>query len=126
MLNMIQDNLKPYLHCAKTAAMANGVLCQSSRAVLYRDSSTFMRLYLVYVRPLLDYCIQALDPQLEGNKLCLEKVQKIAVNMVSNIVKVTFSEKLTKLRMTTLEEKRWRGDIIQTWRILSGKDRVNV
>ena len=46
--------------------------------------------------------------------------------MVNNIVKGTYSEKLTKLRMTTLEEKRWRGDTIQTWRILSGKDRISV
>ena len=38
---MIQDTLKPSLHCAKTAAKANGVLGQLSRAVLYRDSNTF-------------------------------------------------------------------------------------
>ena len=76
-LNMIQNNLKPYLHCAKTAAKANGVLGQLSRAVLYRDSSTFMRLYLVYVRPVLEYCIQAVDPHSKGDKLCLEKVQNM-------------------------------------------------
>ena len=51
---MIQENLKPSLHCAKTAAKANGVLGQLSRAVLYRDSNTFIRLYLVYVRPILE------------------------------------------------------------------------
>ena len=39
--------------------------------------------------------------------------------MVSIIVKGT------KIRMTTLEERRWRGDMIQTRRILSGKDRVS-
>ena len=29
-----------------------------------------------------------------------------------------------RLNLTTLEERRWRGDMIQTWRILSGKDMV--
>ena len=82
MLDMIQDNFKPSPHCAKTAAKANGVLGQLSRAVLYRDSSTFMKLYLVYVRTVLDYRIQAVDTHSEGDKLCLEKVQKRAVNMV--------------------------------------------
>ena len=48
-----------------------------------------------------------------------------AVNMVSNIGKGSYSEKLSKLKPTTLEERRWRGDMIQTWRILSGKDRVS-
>ena len=29
------------------------------------------------------------------------------------------------LNLTTLEERRWRGDMIQTWRIMTGKDRVD-
>ena len=41
---MVQDDLKPSLHCAKVAAKANGVLGQLSRAVLYRDSNTFIKL----------------------------------------------------------------------------------
>ena len=123
---MIQESLKPSLHCAKTAAKVNGVLGQLSRAVLYRDSNTFIRLYLVYVRPILEYCIQAVGPHTVADKLCLEKVQIRAVNMVSNIGKGSYSEKLAKLNLTTLEERRWRGDMIQTWRIMTGKDRVRV
>ena len=49
-----------------------------------------------------------------------------AVNMVSNIGKGSYLKKLSKLKLTTLEERRWRGDMIQTWRIMSGKDRVSV
>ena len=82
---MVQDDLKPSLHCAKVAAKANGVLGQLSRAVLYRDSNTFMKLYIVYVRPILEYCIQAVGPYSVAEKLCLEKVQIRAVKMVSNI-----------------------------------------
>ena len=50
---MVQDDLKPSLHCAKVAAKANGVLGQLSRAVLHRDSITYIKLYLVYVTPTL-------------------------------------------------------------------------
>ena len=60
------------------------------------------------------------------DKQCLEKVQIRAVNMVSNIGKGSYCEKLAKLNMTTLEERWWRGDMIQTWRIMTGKDRVRV
>ena len=38
------------------------LLGQISRAVLYRDSNTFIRLYIVYVRPVLEYYIQAVGP----------------------------------------------------------------
>ena len=122
---IIQDSLKPSLHCAKAAAKANAVLGQISRAVLYRDSDTFVRLYIVYVRPILEYCIQAVGPYLEADKQCLEKVQMRAVRMVSNIKKGSYEERLKVLNLTTLEERRWRGDMIQTWRILTGKDMVD-
>ena len=122
---MVQDSLKPSLHCSKAAAKANAVLGQISRAVLYRDSNTFIRLYIVYVRPVLEYCIQAVGPYAEGDKLCLERVQMRAVRMVSNIAKGTYEERLRALNLTTLEERRWRGDMIQTWRIMTGKDRVD-
>ena len=123
---MVQDDLKPSLHCAKVAAKANGVLGQLSRAVLYRDSNTFVRLYMVYVRPILEYCIQAVGPDTVADKLCLERVQMRAVKMVSDIGGGTYTEKLAKLNLTTLEERRWRGDMIQTWRIMTGKDMVKV
>ena len=84
-----------------------------------------MRLYKVYVRPILEYCIQAVGPYSEGDKLCLERVQKRAVGMVSNIARGSYEEKLKELKLTTLEERRWRGDMIQTWRIMTGKDRVD-
>ena len=80
----------------------------------------------MYVRPILEYCIQAVGPYYEADKLCLEKVQMRAVNMVSNIARGTYEEKLKSLNLTTLEERRWRGDMIQTWRIMTGKDRVDV
>ena len=121
---IVQDTLKPSLHCAKAAAKANSVLGQISRAVMYRDSNTFVRLYLVYVRPVLEYCIQAVGPYSEADKLCLEKVQMRAVRMVSNLKRGTYEEKLKSLNLTIFKERRWRGDMIQTWRILSGKDMV--
>ena len=43
--------------------------------------------------------------------------------MVSNI---TYEEKLKKLNLTTLDERRWRGDMIQAWRFMTGKERFNV
>ena len=35
-------------------------------------------------------------------------------------------DKLFKLKLTTLEERRWSGDMIQTWRIMIGKDILKV
>ena len=75
------------------------------------------------MRPILEYCIQAVGPYTVADKLCLERVQMRAVRMVSDIGGGTYTD---KLKMTTLEERRWRGDMIQTWRILTGKDMATV
>ena len=72
-------------HCARAAGNANGVLGQISKAVLYRDSNTFIRFYLVYVRPILEYCIQVVGAYPVADKNCLEKVQMRAVRMISTI-----------------------------------------
>ena len=47
--------------------------------------------------------------------------------MVSMIpgMRGSYEDKLRVLGMTTLQRRRERGDMIQTWRILTGKDRVD-
>ena len=44
--------------------------------------------------------------------------------MVSNLRGRTYEEKLSELGMVTLETRRRRGDMIQTFKILSGIDHV--
>ena len=46
------------------------------------------------------------------------------VNMIPGL-RGRYEDKLKELGMTTLQRRRERGDMIQTWRILNGKDRVD-
>ena len=54
----------------------------------------------------------------------LEKVQKRAVNMVAGLRSRNYVDKLQEVGLTTLEERRTRGDMIQTFRIIQGVDNV--
>ena len=123
---LVADNLKPSQQCSAAAGRANGVLGQISRAVKYRDRKTFIQLYKVYVRPHLEYCIQAWSPYLKADKEKLEKVQRRAVNMVAGLKGKTYQDKLKEVGLTTLEERRDRGDMIQTFRIIQGLDNGEV
>ena len=82
---MVTTSLMPSKQCSTAAAKANGVLGQISRAVKTRDKRTFIQLYKVYVRPHLEYCVQAWSPYSEADKNKLEQVQKRAVNMVAGL-----------------------------------------
>ena len=54
----------------------------------------------------------------------LEDVQKRVVRMTSGLSSVTYVEKLAEVGLTTLEERRRHGDMIQTWKIHHGHDDV--
>ena len=85
-----------------------------------------MSLYATYVRPHLEYAVQAWCPWTIGDKEVLEKVQRRAVGMVTNVKGKSYEEKLADMGMSTLEERRKRGDLIQMFRIMTGKDKVDL
>ena len=51
----------------------------------------------------------------------MEKVQKAATNLVPKLRKYSYPERLKKFGITSLKERRLRGDIIEVYKLLSGK-----
>ena len=45
--------------------------------------------------------------------------------MISGLKGTCYEEKLAEIGLTTLEERRERGDAIQIWKILNGHDNVD-
>ena len=122
---IIADTLKPSLQCAHAARKANQILGQMARAVSYRDKWTFVRLYKVYVRPHLQYCTPAWSPYSVADKEVLEGVQRRAVNMIS-CIRGSYEEKLRQLGLTTLEENRRRGDMVEIFKMMTGKTNIDL
>ena len=117
---IMHNPLKPYYSVPKQLGRLTLFLVNFSRAVTYRDKDTLVRLYKVYVRPHLEYAVQSCSPWTAA-----DKVQCRAIRMVSNLRGRTYEERLAKLGMVTLETRRLRGDMIQTFRIMSGIDLVD-
>ena len=111
---MVTSDLKPSVQCARVAKKANLVLGQPARSVSYRDEFTFISLYQVFVLPHLSYCAPAWSPYTRADVELLEKVQRRAVMMGTNI-KENYMERLAILGRRTLEDRRLRGDAIETY-----------
>jgi len=45
--------------------------------------------------------------------------------LVPELRHLTYNERLHRLDLTTLEKKRLRGDLIETYKILSGKESID-
>ena len=122
---IVHQSLKPSMQCARAAARANAVLCQISRAVSYRDAKTFLKLYTVYVRPHLEYAVASWSPWTVEDKETLERVKRRAVGMVSNLRGKNYEARLGEVGMISLADRRMRGDMITTYKIMTGKDRID-
>ena len=74
------------------------------------DRDSFLILYKTYIRPHLEYCVQSWSPSLLKDIACLEQIQRRATKLVDSLSKVSYSERLNTLGLTTLETRRLRGD----------------
>ena len=116
---LLHNSGKPSVQCAAAAKKGNQVLGQMARAFTYRDQ-TWVRLYMTYVRPHLEYAVQSWNPWLKADIECLENVQKRAIKMVSGLRSSSYLDRLKEVGLTTLEARRARGDMLLTWRMQSG------
>ena len=85
----------------------------------------FLNLYVAVVRPLLEYCVQVWSPYKRKHIRLLEGVQRIATKLVPQLKNVNYEEKLESLGLTRLVERRIRGDMIETYKIITGKEKVD-
>ena len=119
---IVSDTLKPSTQCAKAAKKANSILGQMSRSFHYGDKDVWIPLYKTYVRQHLELTVQAWSPWYCKDIEILEKVQERAVNMVVGLRSKCYHDKLRELHLTTLQDRRIRGDMIQTWKYLHGRN----
>ena len=55
----------------------------------------------------------------------MEGVQRRATKLIPELRELSYEERLERLGLTTLEERRIRGDLIETYKIVTGKENVN-
>ena len=77
------------------------------------------------VRPLLEYASPVWNPhQMKYIKL-IEGVQRRGTKLLSSIQALDYPKRLEKLQLPTLQFRRLRTDLIQVYKIMSGKDNIN-
>ena len=122
---ILTPDLRPSKMVARAASRANQMLGAWSRAVSWRDRNTWIKIYKTYIRPKLEYCSQAWSPWTSSDREALEKVQRRAVGLVTTLPRnMKYEDKLKLLGLTSLVERRERGDMIQMFRSIQGKDSV--
>ena len=121
---LVDRELKFSQHVGTIARRANSILGQIRRSFTFKDKLTMLKLYKTFVRSQMEHAVSLWNPWLKKDIDCLEKVQKRAVRMIQGLSGDYFN-KLNQLDLTTLEDRRARGDMIQTFKIIRGIENVD-
>ena len=104
---------------SEAAKKANQVLGQINRSFTYNTKDIMSKIYKAFVRPHLEYAVTAWSPWQRKDIDMIEKIQRRATKRISDI-QGNYPERLEQLGLTTLEERRVRGDAIELFKCLRG------
>ena len=100
---------------------ANFVMGLIRRSFSNLDEHSFKILFTSVVRPHLEYANQIWSPLLCKHIDMIENVQRRATKMIPRYSDLSYEMRLRKLNLPTLSYRRLRGDVIEAYKILTGK-----
>ena len=108
-------------HILDKVNKANRIMGLIRKSFISLNKQNFLLLYKALVRPHLEYCNQIWKPNLMKHIRIIENVQRRATRQLPGMSGKTYSERLEELNLPTLSYRRKRGDMIQLYKICSGK-----
>ena len=120
----VSNNMKVGNQCTEAANKANRALGLVNRTFKYHNPRSFTNLYKSYVRPHLEFAVQTWSPYLKKDIRILEKVQRRATRLIHGLEGLTYEDRLERTGLYSLECRRQRGDLIETFKILKGLEEI--
>jgi len=82
------------------------------------DMPTFALLHKSLVRTRIEYVVSVWCPYKKETMKRLKKNQKRATKLIISLKKLSYKERLLKLKLPTLKYRRMGGDMIEVFKVL--------
>ena len=115
---MFDPTLRFSKHVSMVANKANRILGVMKRTFSFMDNKMLTTLYKTLVRPHVEYANCVWHPFLQNDIRTIEKVQRRATKLTSDVKDLEYPDRLRKLKLPTLAYRRLRGDMIQVYKIV--------
>ena len=122
---IIDNSLKFHKHTAAAIKKANAVLGIIKKSFTTLDERILTLLYKSMVRPHLEYGNVIWGPHYKGDQQLIEKVQKRATKLIPGIRHLPYDQRLKRLELPSLRYRRRRGDMLETFKIVTSKVNIN-
>ena len=90
------------------------------RSFISRDTLHLTRAYISYIRPLLEYASPIWSSSLHYLNDSIESVQRAYTKRLLGLQNLSYKERLTKLKMQSLEHRRLLSDLVVCYNIIHG------
>ena len=113
----MDPNIKFEDHIEFITKRANSKKAQILNNFTYRSKEVLVPLFKSLIRPILEYDNTVWDSSYRSQIDLIETVQRSYTKHILETKKFSYEERLEKLRLPSLEFRRFRGDLIQTYKI---------
>ena len=121
----IDDKLKFQSHISIQVKKANQKLGLIRRSFTYMDTEMFLTLFKSLVRPHLEYGSNVWAVIYKKEAISLENVQRRATRLIPELRHLNYSDRLRKLGLPSLQYRRIRSDIVETYKIMNNIDKAD-
>ncbi len=116
----ISRTLNPSDHISKIVGKANSRVGLLFRGFRTRDPKFLTQMFIIYIRPLLEYCSCVWSPwQTEGRKE-VEAVQRRFTKRIASLKDFSYEERLDRLGLEPLSVRRLKSDLTETFKMFNG------
>ena len=122
---VINNKLSPEDHINDKIRSTYNLLANMRVAFAYIDEEMVKKIITSFIRPTLEYAAVVWSPHLKKHIKKIEKVQRAATRWVPSLRDLSYEERLAKLQLPTLEERRKRGDMIMLYKCVEGKEKID-
>jgi len=121
----IDKHLKFHQHCSQTISKANRMLGIIAKSFEFLNEEMFLKIYITMVRPILEYGNLIWGPHFKLDQIAIEKVQRRATRLLKPLLNLTYQERLSHLKLPSLQYRRLRGDMIYMYQIFHQLASIN-
>lgn len=112
----VDPKLRFHNHVRSAAGKAGGLMSEFLRSTVCRDQEFMVSLFVIHVRPIIEYCSTVWNTGYIGDIRLLESLQRRWTREIAGCTHLSYEDRLVKLDLFSVSGRLLRADLIKIWK----------